>query len=178
MQKEINYRILKAADLLLYREIRLHCLQNYPDNFGTLLENEGNATDLKFDAVLRQENSKSFLYGAFMGAQLIGICGFTRQEKVKTNHRGAISQLYVRNEFAGQGIGQQLLRYTLDKAFADESLEMIDLGVVNSNEQAVKLYLNIGFVQFGHFEKHFKHNDKYWGFTFMVLERETYLKGR
>ncbi len=174
MENETEFRILTADDINLYREIRLDCLQNYPDYFGTLLQNEVKAKTLKFDNVLRQENSQSFLYGAFKKEELIGICGFTREDRIKTNHRGEINQMYVRNEFAGQGIGTQLLKFTLDKAFTDEKLELIELGVVNNNEKAIKIYSNFGFVQFGHLENYFKYDNKYWAFTFMVLTKENY----
>lgn len=174
MENEIEFRILTANDINLYREIRLDCLQNYPDNFGTLFENEVEAKTLKFDNVLRQEKSQSFLYGAFIKKNLIGICGFTREDRIKTNHRGEINQMYVRNEFAGHKIGTQLLKFTLEKAFTDKNLELIELGVVNNNQKAIKIYSNFGFVQFGQLEKYFKYNDKYWAFTFMSLTKENY----
>ena len=178
MESEIEFRILSADDLNSYREIRLDCLQNYPDNFGTLFENEINSKSLKFDKVLREENSKSFLLGAFIEKELIGICGFTREDRLKTNHRGEINQMYVLNKLAGQGIGTKLLKLTLDKAFTDESLELIELGVVNNNDKAIKIYSNFGFVEFGHLEKYFKYENKYWAFKFMVLTKDTYLNGK
>lgn len=174
----MEFRILTVDDINLYREIRLDCLQNYPNNFGTLFENEVKAKTLKFDKVLRQESSQSFLYGAFKKEKLIGICGFTREDRIKTNHRGEINQMYVRNEFAGQGIGTRLLKFTIDKAFADEKLELIELGVVNNNEKAIKIYSNFGFVKFGHLEKYFKYNNKYWAFTFMALTKENYFDNK
>ena len=174
MQIKPEFRILSEQDVPLYRKIRLKCLQNYPDNFGTLYEDEIHAKNLKFDTILRQQNSQSFLLGAFVNQELIGICGCMREDRIKTNHRAEISQMYVRNSFAGQGIGTKLLAHTLDKAFADTSLEMIELGVVDNNPQAIKLYSNLGFVQFGQLDNYFKHKNQYCGFTFMVLTQEKY----
>ena len=171
---ELEYRTLIAEDINAYREIRLECLRNYPDNFGTLLENEANSKALKFDNLLKQGRSSSFLYGVFKQDMLIGICGFKREERIKTIHRGIISQMYVRDEVAGHGIGKQLLKLTIEKAFTDKDLEIIELGVVSNNQKAIKIYSDMAFKQFGEFEKYFKHNNKYWSFTFMALAREDY----
>ncbi|MEO6949166.1 MAG: GNAT family protein [Ginsengibacter sp.] len=173
---DIKYRTLIADDILAYREVRLSCLRNYPDYFGTLLENEINSKELKFDSILKREPSSSFLYGAFKQHMLIGICGFTREEKLKTNHRGTISQMYVANEFADLGIGRHLLKLTIEKAFADKTLEIIELGVVSNNLKAIKIYLSFGYREFGKFEKYFKYNNKYCSFTFMALARDDYFK--
>lgn len=105
-----DFRILTSKDISKYREIRLECLKNNADQFGTLYEDEVKSKSLKFDPVLQQENSKDFLYGAFQNDNLVGICGFKRETKTKTKHRGEISHMYVKEDFAGQGIGWQLLK--------------------------------------------------------------------
>ncbi len=176
MQHKIEFRLLNARDINLYRDIRIDCLHNFPNNFGGLLEDEIHSRELKFDKVLQQENSLSFLYGAFLKQELIGICGFTRMNRMKTNHRGEISQLYVRQEFTGKGIGKKLLTLTIEKSFSEKSLEFIELGVVNDNLNAIKIYSDVGFVEFGHYEKYFKFENKYWGFSFLVLSKEVYFE--
>ena len=175
---EIIYRTLNEGDLIAYRQIRLDCLQNHPENFGSLYENESNSKALKFDKVLKQENDRSFLFGAFENEELIAICGFTREERMKTKHRGNISQMYVRYEFGGKGIGKELLKNTLNKAFKDGSLEIIELGVVTNNKKAIQLYSHFGFKKYGQFDKYFKFENKYWDFTLMDLKRENYFNNR
>ncbi|MEO8116687.1 MAG: GNAT family protein [Bacteroidota bacterium] len=171
---QIEFRILRAHDIQLYREIRLDCLQKFPGNFGTLYEHEVKSKTLKFDKVLVQENAPSFLYGAFQKEKLLGICGFSRENRIKTNHRGIISQMYVRTEFAGKGIGKHLLKLTIDQALKDHKLEQIELGVVSDNVKAIQLYSSVGFTQFGYYEKYFKHNNKYQALICMSITRENY----
>lgn len=171
----IEYRKLTENDIGIYHQIRLECLQKNPDFFGTRYEDELKAKTLKFDAALKEENSDNFLLGAFQANHLLGICGFTREDRPKTLHRGNISHMYVKEELAGKGIGTKLLVSTLDKAFVDKTLEQISLGVVNTNEKAIGIYRRIGFVQFGFLENYFKKDDKYWGLIFMSLNREKYI---
>ena len=171
---KIIYRILKEEDINAYREIRLDCLRNHPDSFGSLYEIEMNSNELKFDKILRLKTNQSFLFGAFIQEELIAICGFTREERIKTKHRGKISHMYVKPVFEGKGIGKGILKNTLDEAFADDTLEIIDLGVVKSNEKAIRLYTSFGFEKYGQFEKYFKYKNNYWSFIFMDLKRENY----
>ena len=178
IKMEFTFRTLTAGDINAYREIRLDCLQNHPDSFGTLYENEVNSTKLKFDKVLKSKNSPSFLNGVFNKEMLIGICGFTREESAKKKHRGTICQLYVRKDYSEQSIGKQLLKFTLDTAFADETLEIIELGVVMNNQKAIKLYSDFGFISFGNLENYFKLNDQYWTIVYMALKKENYLSRR
>jgi ribosomal protein S18 acetylase RimI-like enzyme len=171
----MEFRILKEEDIDFYRAIRLDCLQNYPDNFGTLYEDEVQAKNLTFDKIIREKDAESFMMGAFSGKDLIGIAGFYRETRTKTKHRGEINQMYVKAEFARQGVGANLLRHLLDRAFTNETLDIIELGVVEGNTTALNLYRKFGFIQFGYLEKYFKHEEKYWAMTFMFLTRERYL---
>ena len=173
-----DYRLLTSKDINLYRQIRLECLQKYPEYFGTIYEDEVKAKSLKFDKALQTQDSNDFLYGAFQGNNLISICGFTREVRIKISHLGEISHMYIKEEISGQGIGTQLLKYTIDKAFKDFSLEQIMLSVVNTNEKAIKIYERIGFIQYGILDNYFKRNEKYWTLIFMSLTRENYFKSK
>lgn len=167
----ISFRQLGKDDALLYRKIRLECLKNFPDNFGSTFEEESRIERLKFEIFLSEENTDNFMFGAFDGENLIGICGFSREPRNKTRHRGEIVQMYVNPAFAGQNIGFDLLQRTIEKALANSEIEQIILSVVAENKGANKLYEKIGFVQYGFINNYFKEGEKYWNQRFMVLER-------
>ena len=95
MENEIEYRALIANDINIYRKIRIDCLQNYPNNFGTLLENEVKAKTLKFDKVLLQENSQSFLYGAFKKEELINFSNKLNFIKYKIQWKWAFRYQWI-----------------------------------------------------------------------------------
>jgi len=112
--------------------------------------------------------------GAFDGEQLIGLCGFHSDGRLKTKHRGEIVQMYVHPDYAGKQIGPALLRKTIEKAFLKPETELITLGVVNENTRAIKLYEQIGFREYGRMTHFFKKDTTYLGQRFMILERKAF----
>ena len=171
MNLEITYRILNFTDKEKYRTIRLECLKNHPQNFGTLYEDEINSNSLKFDNIISQNHETDFLLGAFIEEKLIGICGNIQEDRVKTKHISEISQMYVSPEFGGNGIATKLLNLTIEKVFSPNLVEQIILGVVKSNTQAIKLYEKAGFVQYGILENYYKLKNNFETMVFMVLTR-------
>jgi ribosomal protein S18 acetylase RimI-like enzyme len=169
----IHYRILAAQDLAAYRQIRLECLQNYPDFFGSDYASEVQSTTLKFDKALNQTDLNSFLYGAFAGTELVGICGFTKGNRPKIAHRGEITHMFVKSNRAGQGIGKQLLLHTIDKAMNDMDCDLLTLGVVDTNTAAKALYEKIGFVKYGFLPRYYKQGGRYFGMIEMMLTKHT-----
>jgi RimJ/RimL family protein N-acetyltransferase len=168
---EITYRILQQSDLENYKAIRYRCLQEYPDNFGTTLEEELASKFPKLEPAIKGIDKDSFAFGAFDGDNLIGICGFVREPRTKTKHRGEVIQMFVDTAYAGKGIGKALLKHTIDKAFENPAIEQITLSLVYGNEKAEKLYKQLGFVEYGKLANFFKAGDKYTTQLFMALSR-------
>jgi ribosomal protein S18 acetylase RimI-like enzyme len=173
MNSTIEYSVLTSDDKEQYRRIRLECLKNYPQYFGSVYENEVVSTVLKFDKIIAQENSSDFLLGAFDNRYLVGICGNIQEKGNKTAHISEISHVYVSPAFANKGIATNLLKHTIEKVFANKAIEQIILGVVASNLQAIKLYQNAGFTQYGLLENYYKFNDNYESMVLMILKRSS-----
>jgi RimJ/RimL family protein N-acetyltransferase len=171
---QVSFRQLNADDSIDYRDVRAKCLQNFPDNFGSTFEEESQISELKFERYLHENNPNNFMFGAFSGMELIGICGFIREDRNKTKHRGEIVQMYVNPEFAGQNIGYDLLKATIDKAFEVVEIEQIILSVVAENKSANKLYERVGFAEYGILRNYLKQDEIYWNQRFMCLERNNY----
>ncbi len=171
----INFRLLDSKDRESYRQIRLESLTNFPEYFGDLYEEEINASTLRFDKALRSSDRVSFLMGAFSEDSLIGISGFIQDGRMKTSHRGELVQVYVDPSFSSHGIGSELVRLTIAKVFENNLIDQLLLGLVCTNEKAIKLYQKYGFVQYGKLENYFKQGDSSWDQLFMVLTRKNYL---
>lgn len=168
-----SFRFLGTADAASYRALRLECLQMAPDAFGSRYEDELQAVTLKFDPVLQGRRPNDFLAGAFAGDQLVGICGFIRETRAKSQHRGDISHFYVSRP--GLGTGTALLHYTVNQAFVQTGLDVITLGVVAGNEKAIQLYRNAGFTTYGQLDDYYRSEDgKSWSLIQMVLTRAGY----
>ena len=172
MTQEIVYRKLGIIDKEDYHNIRLDCLKNYPENFGTLFEEEQLSTNFKFDKIIDQNHLTDFLAGAFKDDRLIGICGYIQEKRQKTIHIGELSGMYVMTEFSGQQIGKGLLNFTIENAFKNSILEQIILAVADKNKNAQNLYLKNGFKEYGRLKNYFKYQGEYETQVLMVLTRD------
>ena len=170
----INFRLLNSKDRESYKQIRLESLTNYPDFFGDTYEEEISAHTLRFEKALRSSDSISFLLGAFSDDSLIAISGFIHDGRMKSSHRGDLVQIYVDPSFSSHGIGSELVRLTIAKAFESNLIDQLLLGIDCKNEKAIKLYKKHGFVQYGKLENYFKQGDDSWDQLFLVLTRKDY----
>jgi len=168
----IKYRKLKGSDIEKYHEIRLKCLLEHPNAFGTTYEEEIKKDKLKFDDYIQQEHKESFLFGAFAEGECIGICGFIREDGKRSQHRGHLVQIYVRKSYQGKGIGKELIAKTMQAAFEQEGLEQILLGVITENEQAIKVYEKLGFQEYGMIKEFLKLEDTYLDKRMMIKYRD------
>ena len=174
---QITFRKLKPTEAKDFRRIRLECLQNFPDSFGTLYEDEVGKPKLYFEELIEQDLADVFFYGAFTADdELIGIAGFIRGNRTKTRHRGEIAAMYVNPDFRGRRVGENLLRALLKAVFALKGVEQAHLTVVADNLAAVGLYERIGFETFGVQKNYFKAGEKYWDQNFMQLMKESFFR--
>ncbi len=170
--QSIFYRQLIAADYPDYKSIRLSCLMQYPDNFGTTYEEEFDAASSKLEDAIKFADIGNFVFGAFNSdGKLIGICGFLAAKGLKKQHRGEIVQFFVETRYTKQGIGRKLLQQVISMAFENKQIEQIVLGVVYTNESAVNLYKKMGFVEYGRLEKYFKTTTQYFTQLFLCLNK-------
>ena len=173
---QISYRKLKPSEAKDFRRVRLACLQNSPESFGTLYEDEVGKPKLYFEEIIEQNTADVFFFGAFNGDDLIGVAGFVRGNRTKTRHRGELVSMYVNPEFQGQKVGENLLRALVKAAFDLEGIEQIHLTVVADNRSAERLYERVGFETFGIQKNYFKPDEKYWNQRFMQLEKKKFLE--
>lgn len=171
----IEFRKLRTNESNSYRDIRLQCLKNFPKNFTSNYLDEKAKDKLFFQHYIEQSDSNNFVIGAFHNTNLIGISGFERQERVKTNHRGLIIQVYVIPEFQGNGIGLNLIKSTLNEAFQINGIEQVEIDVITANKNAEKIYKKVGFEAYG-IQKHFlKIDNEYYDHKMMMIFKNKYI---
>lgn len=168
-----NFRKLRNDDYEVYRLLRLDCLRNFPDNFGSSHDEEIETLSRKFQ-VFTARPASAFLFGAFDEQKLIGMVGFKRFDRRKTRHRGEIVHMYVDLNYSGRGVGARLLQKAIEAAFEIEEVEQLELGVVANNSQAVKLYEKFGFKTLGVQPNYFKDGEQYWHQQLMQLRKDEY----
>jgi ribosomal protein S18 acetylase RimI-like enzyme len=161
---DIEVRRLTPADAVRYREIRLAGLKNSPEAFGSTFETESPKPMSSFAERLRS----SAIFGAFRGAELLGIAGFAFHEGVKEAHKGLLWGMYVRPNARKSGVGRRLVDAVID--FARQHVEILQLRVVSDNEPARRLYAGLGFVEYGLEKDSLKQGDTYYDEILMALD--------
>ena len=140
---DVKIRRLTVDDLDLLREIRAEALQKYPQSFGTPEEEHGGDTML---AAYRHWLGGTIL-GAFECGTLIGVAGFYVSPDKRSQHRGHIFTVYVKENSRGKGVGDRLIKDLL--ALAEARVEQVHLSVVLTATAAIKTYKRNGFKIYG-----------------------------
>src|SRR5215470_4618394 len=139
------------ADAALYRDIRLEALRASPEAFGSTFETENAQTlDWFIDRL-----GASTVLGAFREMKLVAIAGFAIQQGQKRAHKGSLWGMYVRPDSRGIGVARQ-------------RVELIQLTVVRDNEQARRLYMSLGFVDYGLEKNALKQDGRYYDEVLMA----------
>ena len=165
----IIYRRLKPGESGLYREIRLECLKNHPESFGSSYQAQSVLPWLAFEGFIEEQTADRFVTGAFDEDKLIGICAFNRESKEKLRHQGDIIQVYVKPVYKGQRVGYSLLSTTISDIFEQTSVEQLAITVTTANPAANKLYEQLGFREFAIHPRYLKVAGKYYDLRMMLL---------
>jgi ribosomal protein S18 acetylase RimI-like enzyme len=139
----VTIRQLTVGDLELFREIRADALHKYPQSFGTVEEEQGGDVMV---AAYRHWLSGT-IFGAFERQILVGTAGFYVSHEKRSDHRGHIYTVYVKETSRGKGIGHRLIKELL--ALAETRVEQVHLAVVLTAKAAIKTYKRNGFEIYG-----------------------------
>jgi ribosomal protein S18 acetylase RimI-like enzyme len=137
-------RHLTSADAADFRAIRLAALQNAPDAFGSTYESEA---DRPLEAWAERLAAPG-AFAAHLDGKIAGMARFVQDSgSPKERHKGSIYGMYVTPQVRGQGIGSALLEALI--GYASGVVEQLRLGVVDTNEAAIRLYQKHGFEIYG-----------------------------
>jgi ribosomal protein S18 acetylase RimI-like enzyme len=169
----ITIQLLGPQQSSAYRKARLDCLYHFPDKFGTTYEDEAVKPVLFMESMLLEENPNVFMFGAFERENCIGLCGFIREGRTRTMHRGELVQMYVHPNYHGKGIAKQLVQHTIEEAFRIPGIEQISLSAVANNTAAIRLYEKMGFEHYGLAKNYFRVTDNtYTDQVFMICYKK------
>lgn len=108
-----------------------------------------------------------YLVAAHNG-RVIGSVELHRSRPALMQHQAMLS-IELHRDFRGSGLGSAMIRHAVEWA-RHNGLEMIRLGVLDSNPRAKALYERLGFTRTGHIPAFVKRRDgTYVGDTQMVL---------
>lgn len=93
-------------------------------------------------------NPNSLLLIAKLNYKIIGFLFFIHNSKKKIAHTGEFG-VNVHPEYQGKGVGHKLVETLLKWARQNEQIEKVVLQVFATNENAIKLYKKLGFIEEG-----------------------------
>jgi ribosomal protein S18 acetylase RimI-like enzyme len=147
---ERTIRPLTEADAGQYWPLRLRALREEVEAFGSSYEEQCDRGEDVVVARLREQTSgNSFVLGAFLGDELVGIVAFGRETALKMGHKAEVYQVYVAPEARGLGLGRQLMEALLARGRETPGVEQVLLAVSTTQEAARALYASIGFESYG-----------------------------
>ena len=142
----ITLRQLTKEDAPSYRRVRLLGLKECPAAFSSSYAKEETMSVDDFARRL-EPTPVHWVVGAFQDSELVGVIGFMRDGAEKLHHKGFIWGAYVMPPFRGRRVGRALLQEALTRIDALPGLRIVRLAVGSSNEAALRLYENLGFIR-------------------------------
>jgi RimJ/RimL family protein N-acetyltransferase len=148
--KNAVIRSVLPEDVHALRELRLEALRLHPTDFWQDHDQDASLPlDYWQDQIQRaQSSANELILVAESNGTLIGMTAISRTNFIKHDHAGLIWGVYVRPQWRGQHIPDQLIGGCLDWA-RRQRLRIVKLSVTATNGAAVRLYLRCGFSVYG-----------------------------
>lgn len=112
----------------------------HPECFGSGYDAQSQLPTLYFEGLIESGAQESVMIGAFVGDNLVGLCGLTPAD----GNALEIIQMYISARFRGQAIGSQMLSKA-NAILKSRSEKELRLTVFASNVAAIKVYQDFGF---------------------------------
>ena len=143
-------RLGTEEDAPAYRDLRLEALHNHPEAFSSDYETALAKPMSYWTERLRFHNTSDgvMLYFAVHDELLIGMCGITHTDAPKQKHSAYIVSMYVRPDWRGLRIAEELIDTCLDWG-RHQGIKIVKLGVSATNTPAIRCYARCGFQVFG-----------------------------
>ncbi len=106
-------------------------------------------------------------YVAEVDGSVVGTCDVDRRSARTELSHVAVLGIAIRKEFRGRGIGQNLMRKTIEACRG--KFEVIVLSVFSNNYPAKTLYEKLGFKMYGQLPRGIKRGDQYIDEELMYL---------
>ena len=146
----VTIRLGTEEDAPAYRDLRLEALRNHPEAFSSDYETALAKPMSYWTKRLRFDDPDNGvrLYFAVHDGLLIGMCGITHTDAPKQKHSAYIVSMYVRPDWRGLRIAEDLINACLDWGRA-HGIKIVKLGVTTTNTAAIRCYARCGFQAFG-----------------------------
>jgi ribosomal protein S18 acetylase RimI-like enzyme len=146
----VTIRALRPSDAASLQALRLEALRLSPLAFASSYEEEVERPLELIEARLSGDGP-STVFGAVMAEVLVGMAGFSFNDRIKQRHKGGLWGVYVQPHWRSRGLGERLVRAVI--AHASQHVRVLQATVVATNLEARRIYHRLGFVPYG-LERH------------------------
>src|SRR5512141_1310040 len=168
---KVLVREAKPADAIPFRELRLGALQDSPTAFSADYQKNLSHPFKHWVEMLTMQPEESTILLAIHEGKLIGMTGIVRGNSPKTRHSAMIWGVYVKPEWRGMHIAEELIQSCLKWAKA-RKIVLAKLGVVSVNTSAIRCYERCGFKVYGTEPQAIFYEGKYYDELLMYLPLE------
>ena len=144
----ITIRQAQESDAEAYRDLRLEGLRNHPEAFSADYEINEKQPMTYWVNRMRSLGDGTMMFFAVHQNNLIGMCGIFRGDSPKTQHSGTIVSVYIKSEWRGMLIADELIEACIEWARLHE-IKIVKLGVAATNTPAIRCYARCGFTIYG-----------------------------
>ena len=166
---EILIREAKPADAIPFRELRLGALLDSPIAFTADYQKNLNHPPKYWEDLLTMHADESTIFLAAYEGSLVGMTGIARGSSPKTRHGAWIWGVYVRPEWRGLHIAEELIKSCFEWARA-RKIVVTKLGVAAVNQSAIRCYERCGFQTFGTEPRAILYDGKYYDEYLMSVD--------
>jgi len=145
---KILLREAKPTDAIPFRELRLGALQDSPIAFTADYHKNLSHPPKYWEDLLTMQADESTIFLAAHEDNLIGMTGIARGGSPKTKHGAWIWGVYVKPEWRGLHIAEELIKACIAWA-KTRNIVVAKLGVAAVNQPAIRCYERCGFKTFG-----------------------------
>ncbi len=138
----------KPTDAIPFRELRLGALQDSPIAFTADYQKNLSHPPKYWEDMLIMQADESTIFLAAHEDNLIGMTGIARGSSPKTRHGAWIWGVYVKPEWRGLHIAEELIKSCFEWARA-RKVVITKLGVAAVNQSAIRCYERCGFKTYG-----------------------------
>jgi RimJ/RimL family protein N-acetyltransferase len=169
MLDEIIIRHATPADVDSFRELRLEALKNHPTAFGADYDETAARPNEHWQQRMEIEKDQEALFFAEVEGQLVGMTGIFRGSSKKNLHKATVGGVYVKPEWRGHHISESMIRRCLGWA-KEQEIVIVYLGVMTTNQPAIRCYECCGFTIYGTEPKAIKYENIYYDEYLMSVE--------
>jgi RimJ/RimL family protein N-acetyltransferase len=141
-------REAKPIDAISFRELRLGALQDSPIAFTADYQKNLNHPPKYWEDMLTMQTDESTIFLVANEDALIGMTGIARSGSPKTRHGAWIWGVYVKPEWRGLHIAEELIKCCFEWAKV-RGIVIAKLGVSAVNHPAIRCYERCGFKTYG-----------------------------